>query len=409
MKVLYIDAPTGLAGDMLLASFLDLGVPLKTIQEPLFSIGLGTSFSLNLKEERSYGLRGLRVVLDGLQNHASLSSLQKVIDKVETANWSNLLKKRVLSVFNLLAKAEASVHGTSLEKVHFHEIGSLDALIEVVAVCKAIDYLKPMKIICSPPPSGSGTVETSHGFLPIPVPVVLEIAKSYEITLVGGKDYPKGELTTPTGLALMAVLADEFNQPNYMNVKAVGIGLGQRNLNRSNFLRTCLINDDKTYFLGRQNQEMHWESLVFQEAFIDDATPEDISALIDELRNAGAVEVVSHPLQMKKGRQGFCVKAIVKGDQVEAVRLAWFLKGTTIGVREHTDGRWVLKRRGGSILTSLGKITVKQVKRPNGSITLKPEHDDLMRLSIETGKSIEEVRKAVFLSSNEFIAHEDWS
>ncbi len=409
MKTLFIDCSTGIAGDMLLAAFLDLGVPRQVIEEPLISIGLGKSFSLRIDEGQSFGIRGLRVFIEGLEQDSSPTRLQEITAMVEDFSWEASLRNKVLDVFKALGEAESSVHGIPLEKVHFHELGSIDALIEIVCVCAAVEYLNPISIFCSNPPAGSGIIDTSHGLLPVPVPVVLELAQRFQIQLAGGENYPNGELTTPTGLALMAVLADRFAQPTAIALEAYGIGLGKRSLDRSNFLRICLIDKNETSDLNNDNQILYWQTLVSQETWIDDATPEDISHLIDELRRAGAIEVVSQQVQMKKGRQGVCVKAIVKSDKANAVRQIWFLKGTTIGLREDLVGRWVLLRRKGTCTTPFGNVSCKQIRKPDGSLTIKPEHDELERISNDNGLSLEQVRREVTSFNESFVPNEEWS
>ncbi|WP_320667279.1 nickel pincer cofactor biosynthesis protein LarC [Prochlorococcus sp. MIT 1307] len=409
MKSLFIDCPTGIAGDMLLSALLDIGIPKRVIEEPLLSIGLGKTFSLGIQEARSFGIRGLRTCVEGLPVAPSSTRLKKIIEIVEQASWSNPLKNKVLNVFMTLGAAEASVHGTALEDIHLHEVGSLDALIEVVSICAAVEYLNPLEICCSPLPTGSGSVSTSHGLLPVPVPVVVELAKTNQIKLVTGEEYPKGELTTPTGLALMVVLADRYCQPNSFEIEAVGIGLGKRNFDRPNLLRAYLLDQIERPRILSESNGLTWQTLFFQEAWIDDASPEDIAHLINELRKAGAIDVVSQPVQMKKGRQGVCIKAIVTSNDIDAVRLVWFLKSTTIGLRENLGGRWVLSRRRGTCLTAFGKIEVKQVRRPDGCLTIKPEHDEIVRISLETGKSLEDVRSQVIRTYEDFVPSEDWS
>ena len=408
-KILFIDCSTGLAGDMLLAAFLDLGVPQKVIEDPLLAMGLGKYLTLNIEESQSYGFRGLQASIEGVQRDSSSTRYQEIIRIIDNSLWEKSLRSKVSKVFKALAEAEAAVHGKSLETVHFHELGSIEALAEVVCVCAAVEYLNPIEVVCSIPPAGSGMVNTAHGALSVPVPVVMELAKRHQIKLIGGDDYPKCELTTPTGFALMAVLADRFGQIASYGIEAFGIGLGKRTFDRPNFLRICSLQAIQPLSLDCQTHGLKWESLVFQEAWIDDATPEDLAVLIAELRSAGAIDVISQPIQMKKGRQGVCVKAIVKSQQVNEVRLAWFSKGTTIGLQEHFEGRWVLPRRRGTCPTVFGEVGVKQVQRPGGRLTIKPEHDELLRISNETGKSIAEIRNELFFLNENFSPNEDWS
>ncbi|MEC7738637.1 MAG: LarC family nickel insertion protein [Cyanobacteriota bacterium] len=409
MTALFVDCPTGLAGDMLLAAFLDLGVPRAVIEAPLAGLGLEQGYALTVAEERSAGLRGLRLSVEGLELEPPHRLWHDLRALIMEADWSEPLRARVLTVFKALAEAEAAVHGHPIEQVHFHEVGMIDALVDVVGVCAAVEHLAPEQIVCAVPPAGRGKTATAHGFLPVPVPAVLELARRHQICLEVGDDLPACELTTPTGLALMAVLAERFGQPPSLRINAIGVGLGHRTLDRPNILRICELDG---FARERSEEEMaglRWQPVVVQEAWIDDATPEDVAVFSDQLRDAGALDVVSEQVQMKKGRQGVSVKALVTAEQAPGLRVVWFSQGTTLGLREHSHGRWLLPRRGGSCPTPWGSVRVKQVRRPQGILTVKPEHDDLLRLSVETGHSLEELRREVLLASEDFVADEDWT
>ena len=409
MTALFVDCPTGLAGDMLLAAFLDLGVPRAVIEAPLAGLGLEQGYALTVAEDRSAGLRGLRLSVEGLELEPPHRLWHDLRALIMEADWSEPLRARVLTVFKALAEAEAAVHGHPIEQVHFHEVGMIDALVDVVGVCAAVEHLAPEQIVCAVPPAGRGKTATAHGFLPVPVPAVLELARRHQICLEVGDDLPACELTTPTGLALMAVLAERFGQPPSLRINAIGVGLGHRTLDRPNILRICELDG---FARERSEEEMaglRWQPVVVQEAWIDDATPEDVAVFSDQLRDAGALDVVSEQVQMKKGRQGVSVKALVTPEQAPGLRVVWFSQGTTLGLREHSHGRWLLPRRGGSCPTPWGSVRVKQVRRPQGILTVKPEHDDLLRLSVETGHSLEELRREVLLASEDFVADEDWT
>ena len=409
MTALFVDCPTGLAGDMLLAAFLDLGVPRAVIEAPLAGLGLAQGYALTVAEDRSAGLRGLRLSVEGLDLEPPGRLWHDIRALIMEADWSEPLRARVLTVFKALAEAEAAVHGHPIEQVHFHEVGMIDSLVDVVGVCAAVEHLAPEQIVCAVPPAGRGKTATAHGFLPVPVPAVLELARRHQICLEVGDDLPACELTTPTGLALMAVLAERFGQPPSLRINAIGVGLGHRTLDRPNILRICELDG---FARERSEEEMaglRWQPVVVQEAWIDDATPEDVAVFSDQLRDAGALDVVSEQVQMKKGRQGVSVKALVTAEQAPGLRVVWFSQGTTLGLREHSHGRWLLPRRGGSCPTPWGSVRVKQVRRPQGILTVKPEHDDLLRLSVETGHSLEELRREVLLASEDFVADEDWT
>ena len=399
MADLLVDCPTGLAGDMLLAACFDLGVPRAVVEEPLALLGLAGAYQLTVEEASSGGLRGLRLQVSARgdrQPHRRWGDLRA---QIEAAALAEPLRQRVLRVFAALAAAEARVHGMPEEAVHFHEVGAIDSLVDVVGVCAAITHLAPDRLLCQPPPAGRGTVATAHGVLPVPVPAVLELARQHRLPFRGGEDQPEGELTTPTGLALMAVLADSFAPWPSFAVDGLGVGLGHRQLDRPNLLR--LIRSDRA-------AAAQWQELVLQEAWLDDASPEDVAALAESLRQAGALEVTTTPALMQKGRQGLALAALLRPQDAEALRRIWLARGPTLGVRERRQGRWVLPRRGGHCPSPWGPVRVKQVRRPGGECTVKVEHDELQRLSQSSGQSIDRVRLTVLAEAERFEATEAW-
>ncbi len=411
MKGLFVDCPTGLAGDMILGGLLDLGVPLDVIEKPIASFGLENSYKIRIEESSSYGFRGLKVHVDSLEIEPRTRFWKEIREKIIAAKISETLKDKIYRVFKSLAEAESFVHGQPIDTIHFHEIGAIDSLVDIVGVCAAIDYINPDEIICAVPSVGRGTVETLHGILPVPAPAVLEIANKYRLELLFGEDCPHGELTTPTGLALMAVMANRFARPLNIAVRATGVGLGHRSLDRPNILRICEFTNgqSKSPSLSDSNPGIFWQSLVSQEAWIDDATPEDISAFTTELRQAGAIDVVCQQVQMKKGRQGISLSALVSPEKASELRQLWLEKGFTFGLRERFEGRWVLPRRSGFVPSKWGPVKAKQIIRPSGSKYIKLEHDDLLRISLDSGNSLSEVRREVSFSLKDFSAEQDWT
>ena len=402
MSALWIDAPTGLAGDMLLAALLDLGVDQTVLESPLAALGLDGRYRLSQHEARSGGLRGIRVDVQGLEDQPPHRHWSEIRDQIHAAALAPALKQTVLDVFTRLAEAEATVHGTSAEAVHFHEVGAIDALVDVVGVCAAMQDLNPAEVVCSPLPAGSGTVSTAHGVLPVPVPAVLELARRHRIPLLQGGELPAGELVTPTGLALVSVLVDRFMAPDVLVAETIGIGLGHRQLDRPNLLRLVLHTPAADAGGGPR-----WESLVVQEAWIDDATPEEVAALANRLRAAGAIDVAVQPLLMKKGRSGQSLTALVRDDDAEAMRSLWLSAGSSIGLRERRQGRWVLPRRHGVLETPWGPLAAKQVRRPDGRCTVKPEADALETLRTSSGCGLDELRAAAVAAP--FVSTDDWT
>ena len=400
---LHIDCPTGLAGDMLLAGLLDLGVPMDVIETPLAQLGLKDRVRLDLEETRSGGLRGRRLSVVGLESDPPHRHWAEIRSQLQNAPLEPRLQQTVMAVFTALAEAEATVHGQPPESVHFHEVGAIDSIVDVVGVCAAIHHLAPQRISCDPPPAGRGSVNTAHGLLPVPVPAVLELARAHQVPLRQDPSLPEGELTTPTGLALVSVLAESFTAPPLFTPSAIGIGLGHRQLDRPNLVRICLGQGESS----TPELEPHWQPLVVQEAWIDDASAEDIAWLLDRLRQGGAVDVACQSLQMKKGRAGVAVTALVSTEQAQTLRRIWFEAGPSIGLRERQQGRWLLPRRAGMLATPWGALKAKQVQRPDGRCTVKPEADALQQLSQTSGCSVADLRAAAQAAS--FESEEPWT
>ena len=394
MSLALVDCPTGLAGNMLLAALFDLGLPQAAVDAPLAALGLAGAYAIDLEERRSGGLRGLHLAVRGLEAEPPHRHWAELKTTIAGAALEAQLKQRVLAVFGLLAEAEAQVHGQPAERVHFHEVGAIDALVDVVGVCAGLAHFGITQLVCASPPAGHGTVQTAHGLLPLPAPAVLELARLKGIPLASSEGFPAGELTTPTGLALMAVLADRFGLAPALVPQAVGIGLGSRQLDRPNLLRLVLAADAQGAGPGLPETALP-EILLQQQAQIDDATPEDLAFLADELRRAGALEVFSQPLLMKKGRPGVLVTVLARPEQAEALRRIWWRQGTSLGVREQLQQRWALPRSSRELATPLGPVRLKQVELPEGERRSKPEFEDLADLARRHGLPLAQVRLIV--------------
>jgi uncharacterized protein (TIGR00299 family) protein len=395
MALALIDCPTGLAGNMLLAALFDLGVPPAVLAEPMAALGLTGAYRLAVEERRSQGLRGLHLDVEVLEAEPGLRHWSRLRPQLEQAPLEPALRQRLLRVFGLLAEAEGAVHGQPAGAVHFHEVGAIDALVDVVGVCAGLLHLGVEQVVCTPPPAGHGSVRTAHGLLPLPAPAVLEIARAEGIPLASAADFPAAELTTPTGLALAACWADRFGAHPGHRPRQVGVGLGSRQLDRPNLLRIVLA-EPLELDSGAQGQAPQMETVLVQQAQIDDATPEDLAVLLESLRQADALDVFSQPLQMKKGRPGWLVTALVPpGEPAALLRQVWWQHSTSLGLRERSEQRWVLPRRQITLETPLGTVRLKQAQLPDGRWRSKPEHDDLVALARRHGLALDQVRATV--------------
>lgn len=396
MTLAYVDCPTGLAGDMLLAALVDLGLPRQVVEEPLAALGLGGAYALRWAEGSSGGLRGVSLTVDLLEPSPPHRHWSVLRQQLESSRLEPQLRQRVLQVFSTLAEAEAAVHGHSADQVHFHEVGAVDALVDVVGVCAGLLHFGVSELICGSPPAGHGTVNTAHGLLPLPAPAVLELAVRHGVPLASSEGFPAGELTTPTGLALMASWASRFAAAPPLVPQRVGVGLGTRPLDRPNLLRLWLAQDlEPQNHAGQPGQEPSLELLLQQQAQVDDATPEDLAFLVEELRAAGALEVFSQPIQMKKGRTGLLLTVLAWPEQSEVLRRIWWTHGSSLGVREQLQSRWRLARALASVETPWGPVRVKEAFAPDGGCSVKPEYEDLAALARRHGLSLGQVRAAV--------------
>lgn len=390
-----VDAPTGLAGNMLLAALLDLGLPQAVVDAPLAALGFDGRYRLELEQRRSGGLRGLHLEVRALEAEPPHRHWDALRELIASAPLQPDLQRRVLAVFTLLAEAEAAVHGVAAEQVHFHEVGALDALVDVVGVCAGLQHFGVQQLVCTPPPAGHGSVDTAHGRLPLPAPAVLELARRCAVPLASSAGFPPGELTTPTGLALMAALADRFAEAPSLRPRAVGVGLGSRRLDRPNLLRLVLAEPLEGAAANGADAVPQLEPLLQQQAQIDDASAEDLAVLAEQLRAAGALEVFSQAAQMKKGRLGTLLTVLARPEQAEDLRAVWWRYGTSLGVREQLQHRWALPRQLLPIETPWGVVRVKRARRPDGTLLCKPELEDLVELSRQHAMPLEDLRRAV--------------
>jgi uncharacterized protein (DUF111 family) len=271
--------------------------------------------------------------------------------------------------------------------VEFHEVGALDALVDVVGVCAGMLHLDAGPVICAIPPAGHGSVRTAHGLLPLPAPAVLEMARQQSIPLGSSAGFPAGELTTPTGLALMACWATRFSPPPALVPKGVGVGLGTRALDRPNLLRLLVAEPLEA------ERDLSCEPLLVQQAQIDDATAEDLAFLAEALRQGGAVEVFSQTVLMKKGRVGTLVTALAPPDLGETLRAIWWRHSTTLGLREDLQHRWRLPRSQEQVETSWGPVRRKWTTLPDGQRRFKLEHGDVADLARQHHVSLDHMRQ----------------
>ncbi len=407
MEDVLIECSPGISGDMLLGAFYDLGVPREVIEQPLTDLGLKDLYNLEFKQSKSCSIRGIKSKVDNIDCLSIKRTWGSIKELILKGHLEEKLKQIIYEVFESLANAEGKVHGIKSDHVHFHEIGAIDSLVDIIGVCAALNYLNPKKVYCNEPMLGKGFVQTEHGKLSVPPPAVIELLRQKNIKVLSSFDSIEGELSTPTGIALLSNLVDYFQPPSKYSINSYGVGIGNLKFPFPNLVRVYKI----TSFEDSRNYEQinpKCEDISVQEAWIDDQTPEDISNFIEKLRIEGAYDVSYQAINMKKNRIGFSIQAIIPIEKKEFFRRIWFDYSNTIGVRERTQSRWILLRRRGECITNLGNVKVKQTMKPDGSITMKPENDEVLRLKLEHKLSTDEIRKIIKESSRKFEAFENW-
>ncbi|OUL44074.1 TIGR00299 family protein [Prochlorococcus sp. HOT_208_60] len=407
MDEVLIECSPGISGDMLLGAFYDLGVPKKVIEQPLIDLGLKDLYQIEFTEAKSCSIRGIKAKVENIACSPIKRTWRSIKDLILNGHLEDKLKKIIYEVFESLAIAEGKVHGIESEDVHFHEIGAIDSLVDIIGVCASLNYLNPRRVYCNEPTLGKGFVQTEHGKLSVPPPAVIELIRQKNIKVLSNRDSIEGEFSTPTGIALLANLVNYPELPSKYSINSYGVGIGNLKFPFPNLVRVYKI----TSFEDSSNYEQinpKCEEISIQEAWIDDQTPEDISNFVEKLRIEGAYDVSFQSIYMKKNRIGFSIQAILPIEKKEFFRRLWFDYSNTIGVRERTQSRWILLRRRGECSTTFGNIKVKQTLKPDGTIIMKPENDEVLRLKLKHKISTYEIRKIIKESSKEFKAFENW-
>lgn len=307
--------------------------------------------------------------------HHKLSDISEVIGKL---NVSEKVKKDAIAVYNLIAQAESHAHGVEVDQIHFHEVGNKDAIMDVTAVCYLMDLIKADKILVSPVHVGSGSVHCAHGVMPVPAPATEFLLR--DIPYYQGEI--KSELCTPTGAALLKYFGQEFCSQPVMKVEKVGIGCGKKDFEAANCVRV---------FMGETGGSAEKDQIIQLDANVDDMTAEELGFAMERLFDAGAREVFTSSVYMKKNRPGTMITVICSEDKKDDILAAFFKHTTTIGIRQKICDRYILKREISEVETSIGTVRVKKSEGYGSSVT-KYEYDDIAKIALENNMSLREVR-----------------
>ena len=372
MTSLFYHPGCGIAGDMHLAAMLDLGVPEAHVRGELARLPLADEFDLLVEPAGKMGIHGSRVrvtthTAPGHRHYREIANL------IAAAGFAEGIERRAQQMFRLLAEAEGRIHDVPMERVHFHEVGAVDSIVDIVAAAICLEAVAPVSVYCSTIEVGSGFVDCAHGRLPVPAPATQELLTGLPLSYGG----VSGECTTPTGAAILRASVTHTAPPGRFVPAATGYGVGHKDFERPNVLRLVRGEDGA--------QAATSEAHVKIEANIDDMPPEAFEPLMADLFNAGAGDVFSTPIVMKKSRAATCLTVLAAAHRADALADLLLNRSTTIGLRLVPFTKRVLPREQLEVPTRFGEVGVKRVQQPDGRQRWKSEHDDVARLAQAAG------------------------
>jgi uncharacterized protein (TIGR00299 family) protein len=390
-RIVYADCFSGVSGDMLLAALCHAGVPEEVISDTVKDLGIDYKVQVLTDKVQGLACARLRVQQDGEVQERHLGEIYRLL---ESSALPVRVIQRAKKVFSVLAEAEARVHGCSAEEVHFHEVGAVDAIVDIVGVAVSLEYLGIEEVYCSSLPMSRGWVNCEHGQLPLPGPAVCELLRNVPVY---GVDL-EGELVTPTGAALVKSLVRGFGVMPPMSIERVGYGAGtlKRSDGRPNLLRLLV---GSAIEAGGETGEIE-----VIETNIDDWHPEGIAFLSEKLMAEGALDVSMTPIHMKKNRPGILLRVLASPDKAFAFKQLILSESSSIGLRFRREQRLLLPRSPGRVATPWGEVGVKLVRHPSGA-RLHPEYESCRRLAIRENLALQDVYDAILRCSvDDFIA-----
>lgn len=371
MKICYLDAFSGISGDMLVGALADAGASQQALLDGLNALGLEATYEFARTRRAGISATKFHVAGGRPANHRHL---HHILGLIQRSGLPERVCRNAAAVFQNLGQAEAKVHGVPIEKVHFHEVGAVDSIADIVGACLGFELLGVEAVYCSAVNVGNGTVRTEHGTLPVPAPATAELLRGKPVYARG----PEAELTTPTGAALAVTLARDFGPLPPMRISETGYGAGERDFpQQANVLRVIV---------GEASGATEAATVSVIEANLDDASPEVLAYALERLLEAGALDVSLAPLLMKKGRPGTLLRVIARPEDRERLAAMVFAETTTLGLRWWDAERRVQERRWVEVQTRYGKVRIKI-----GESAWAPEYEDCRRLAREAGVPLKDV------------------
>ena len=385
MKIAYFDCFAGISGDMTLGALIGAGADPVRLRDGLASLGVGGyTIEVGRKIKGPIEATDVRVALDEprLPHHRGLN---EILEMIRSAALSDRVKQTAGRIFNRLAEAEGRVHGRSPEEVHFHEVGAVDAIVDIVGTAICLEMIGWPKVVAGPMPTFHGYTTGAHGIFPLPAPATTEILRG----VPWRKLDIEGELVTPTGAAIIAEIASSFGKMPAMTVEKIGYGAGKSDFDIPNVLRV-MIGEESVAYAGTRFGS-YPQGVTVIETNIDDLNPQFYETAMERLFAAGALDVFLAPIQMKKNRPGTLLSVICDPDRAEALAAVVLAETSTLGVRMSRWERICLDRRWEEVVTSFGTIRIKIGERDGKTITASPEYEDCKRAAAEYGVAIRQV------------------
>jgi len=380
MKLAYFDCFSGISGDMTLGALVHAGVPLEHLREELNALDV-PGWEIHSEKVWKNGMAATyaRVITQETRTHRSLSVIEDILQKSKLANP---VREQAAAIFRKLGEAEAAVHDVPIEKIHFHEVGAVDAIVDIVGACIGFHFLGIERFACSPLNVGGGTAKMAHGLLPVPAPATARL-------LLGKPTYSTGvqkELVTPTGAAIVSTLCDTFGPQPPMTVSAIGYGAGTADLEGQPNVLRLMVGEAAEKLEGE-----HCEEIRVLEANLDDLNPQVYGYFVERALAAGALDVFTTAVQMKKNRPGTLLTVLCKREDEAKFQDLIFAETTTLGVRIYTTQRRVLPREWETVTTCYGDVRMKVARVKGQVVQISPEYEDCRKLAEDKAVPLQKV------------------
>lgn len=389
MRCGYFDCFGGAAGDMILGALIDAGLPVEQLEEVAARLGL-PGVAVQAHKVQRAGLAATQVRVASTADAQPHRHLPDILEIIRRAGLSPAVTERACRVFTRLGEAEAAAHGIPIEQVHFHEVGAVDALVDIVGASAGIEALGLERILCSAIPTGSGTVTCAHGVLPVPAPATADLLRGVPLAPCD----VEGELTTPTGAALLTTCAAAFGPLPPMKIDSIGYGAGTREFRaRPNVLR-LFVGEALAPNAPADDSPEEWDSAVLLETQLDDVDGQTLAHACQRLLEAGALDAFMTPILMKKGRPGQLLTAVCRPEDVATLEAIVFSETTTLGIRRQTCLRHKLSRVHETVNTRFGPIQIKLGRRGEAVLRAWPEYADCAAAARDRGVTLRQVQDA---------------